>query len=158
MDDHIAKPIQPNDFVEWMEGWILRSLAGGRELAPPPKRPHVEPDAGTLDGEVLACLLEDDDPAGRELAEELIAHYVDHAPETFLALSEAASEEDWERVATVAHGLVSSCGTVGAVAFAALLRKVESAVLNGEADELPGLLATAERELDKSLVALRELQ
>ena len=108
--------------------------------------------------EAVACLLEDDDPAGRELAEELVAHYRHHVPETFLALSEAASEQDWDRVAMVAHGLVSSCGTVGAVGFAALLRKVESAVLSGTSDEVPGLLASAERELDKSLAALRELR
>ena len=157
MDDHIAKPIQPSPFIERVESWLLRSIAGGRAPAPPERAP-VEPDAGTLDGEVLACLLEDDDSAGRELAEELVAHYRHHVPETFLALSEAASEQDWDRVATVAHGLVSSCGTVGAVAFAALLRRVESAVLSGTSDEVPGLLASAERELDKSLVALRELQ
>lgn len=157
MDDHIAKPIQPGPFVEWMEGWLLRSIAGGRTPAPR-SRPTAEPDEGTLDGEVLACLLEDDDPAGRELADELIGYYLDHAPEAFLALSEAVSEEDWDRAATVAHGLVSSCGTVGAVAFAGLLRRLESAVLGAAGEEAAALLLVAEHELDKSLTALRGLR
>jgi signal transduction histidine kinase/CheY-like chemotaxis protein/HPt (histidine-containing phosphotransfer) domain-containing protein len=155
MDDYVTKPIQPREFVSWLEGWLFRSIAGGRQPAPPLEREVVEIDPDAIDGEVLACLLEDDDPAGRELAHELIGHYLDHAPETFMALTEAAGEGDWERTATVAHGLVSSCGTVGAVRFAALLRKVESAVRTGTPEKVSELVGSAEGELASSMAVLR---
>ena len=159
MNDHIAKPIQPGQFVRWLEGWLLRSSADGRELgkSTAPPRPSAEPDASTLDGEVLGILLEDDDPAGRELAQELVEHYMQHAPEAFLGLSNAITSEDWTRAASIAHGLVSSCGTVGAVRFASLLRKVESSAGERDVEALADLLSLAELELERSLAALRTL-
>ncbi|MDA1264670.1 MAG: ATP-binding protein [Planctomycetota bacterium] len=158
MDDYVSKPIQPSEFVRWVEGWLLRAIAQGRELAPAPVRPEIIPDAGTLDSEILGCLLEDDDPAGRELAFELIDHYLAHAHEIFLGITSAATDGDWDRVGQLAHGMVSSCGTVGANRFAVLLRNVESAVLSGDPSEVAGLLSRCERELQFSLAALRELR
>jgi two-component system sensor histidine kinase/response regulator len=157
MDDHIAKPIQPGDFVNWMESWLLRSIAGGRVPAPRFSPPIAEVREGTLDAKVLACLLEDDDPAGRELALELIESYLERAPEIFRSLTEAAARGDWERVASAAHGLVSNCGTVGAVGFAALMRELETIAEGDGGCGAPELLARAECELERSLVALREL-
>lgn len=156
MDDHIAKPIQPAGFIQWMEGWLLRSIAGGR-VPQAPKAPETVVDPRSIDREVLACLLDDDDAAGKELAQELIDHYLSNAPEIFLGLMQSYEKEDWENAASIAHGLVSSCGTVGAVRFATLLRRVETTIHSGDRREAGALLEDAQRELDQSIAALKEI-
>ena len=163
MDDYIAKPIKPREFVAWLEGWIQRSV-GGRELTsrsdPQPAReaPPRPADPAPLDRDVLGCLLEDDeDSSGPELALELVDHYLRFAPDELAALEEAAEEEDWELCGKLAHDFVSSCGTVGAVRFAAVLRRIESACSRSPQEEVPSLVRGLREELQATVAALQEL-
>ena len=160
MSDHMAKPIQPSEFVCWMESWLLRSMRAdhGVALAHRPETALAESDTTALDPEVLVSLLEDENPAGRSLARELIDSYQQEAPVAFSSMTEAAGAGDWEGVASAAHGLVSSCGTVGASSLAVVLRRIERLACGCDGEQqVAALFLQAERELHGSLDALRRL-
>lgn len=159
MSDHMAKPIQPSEFVCWMESWLLRSMRAdlGVAVTPGPEPVGVDSGANTLDPEVLLSLLEGEDSAGRELARELIESYQQEAPEAFSSMTRARDEGDWGQVANTAHGLVSSCGTVGAASLAVLLRRIERLADGSDGVGAAALFSEAERELSSSLDALSRL-
>ena len=190
MDDYIAKPIQPKDFVVWVESWIVKSVDGYTDVVaarssngPAPRRRGAargapseeagEPaaalprellrsetfhsDEPILDPEVLRDLLDDTDVAGRELAGELIQSFQELAPVSLDELEHAATAHDWDACARIAHGFVSTCGTVGALRFAALMRRIEVACRREGGAQAPSLVRLARPELRESIQALRRI-
>jgi signal transduction histidine kinase/CheY-like chemotaxis protein/HPt (histidine-containing phosphotransfer) domain-containing protein len=185
MDDYITKPIQPKAMIAWLEGWLRRTLEVSEWRARPPVREiarapeperareaelpartelgparHIEahddrPHERALDPSILEPLLSDDD--GRELALDLIADYMERAPDSMARLEEAAQSGDWEACAKVAHEFVSTNGTVGAMRFATLLRGIETAVRSERTSDVPGMLDDARREMGWAVSELQEL-
>ena len=146
--------------MAWLEDWLCRSVnhemiesrfGGGID-----SRPQLDLDRDVLDPSILASLLSDEDPAGHELAAELVEYFLDSAPASLAELEEAARAKDWGRCASLAHSFVSTCGTVGAMRFAGLLRRIESACGRIPA-EVPRLIEHSRQELDASLEALERL-
>ena len=186
MDDYLSKPVRPSEFVSIVESWLSRSLLmvdGERtsrvEAAKPievaeveslpgplPSEPEEVPSSGersgsssspVLEAGFLTELLDDSDPAGRELARELIEAFLGAAPGTLETLRSSVEEGDWKECARVAHHMVSSCGTVGALRFATLLRRVEATCREDEGADAVRLLEAAEPELSAVLLALQSL-
>lgn len=186
MDDYLSKPVRPSEFVSVVESWLARSLltldseepsrVEAEESAevteveslpgPLPSEPEGFPSAErrsesssspVLEAGFLTELLDDSDPAGRELARELIEAFLGAAPGTLETLRTSVEEGDWEECARVAHHMVSSCGTVGALRFATLLRRVEATCREDEGADAVRLLDAAEPELSAVLVALQSL-
>lgn len=186
MDDYLSKPVRPSEFVSIVESWLSRSLLmvdGERtsrvEAAKPievaeveslpgplPSEPEEVPSSGersgsssspVLEAGFLTELLDDSDPAGRELARELIEAFLGAAPGTLESLRSSVEEGDWKECARVAHHMVSSCGTVGALRFATLLRRVEATCREDEGADAVRLLEAAEPELSAVLLALQSL-
>jgi len=160
MDDYVSKPIHPRDFVAWLEDWLCRSvnheMIESRLGDVSDSRAHLDLDRDVLDPSILASLLMDDDPAGRELAAELVEHFMGSAATSLVEMEDASRERDWTRCASLAHSFVSTCGTVGAMRFAGILRRIETAC-GRIPSEVPRLLEHSRQELDASLEALERL-
>jgi len=172
MDDMLAKPFQPHRMVEWLEGWLLRSIeeeggpvadrvaASGAEAAPGAEAAGGEAAAvaatpapdGALDTDVLGALLEDDE--GRILAHELIDSFLQIAPARLRALDEAARGGDFDETARIAHALVSTSGTVGAVRLAELLREVRRCAREGSREESVRVIAACRDEVEAARLEL----
>jgi two-component system sensor histidine kinase/response regulator len=182
MDDYITKPIQPRDMLAWMEDWLSRcevQVATTTTAAVEPDMSHeaeveVKPEAlaevsaplpasssaqtsPALDPMILGCL-RDGDPVGEELALELIQSYMETAPEIMDEIERLVLGGSLEECADVAHKFVSSNGTVGAMDFAKLLRRMEGACREGRTGEVEGLATQGRLELERALRELRGMQ
>ena len=105
---------------------------------------------------ILGCL-RDGDPVGEELALELIQVYIATAPDSMAEIERLASGGDWEACASAAHKFVSSNGTVGAMEFAQLLRRTESACREGRHADVLALAAEGRQELERAMQELRAM-
>ncbi len=113
--------------------------------------PNADP---AIDPSILGCLL-DGDPTGEALARELVEGYLTSAPDYMREIESLASRQEWEACAALAHKFVSTNGTVGAMRFAQLLRKVETNCIEQQYSVVEALLRQAQSEL---LLALGELK
>ena len=77
--------------------------------------------------------------------------------EQVISKVEAARSEDWELCAQTAHSFVSTCGTVGAMRFARLLREIESACRRGESTAVDALVERARGECESTIDAVLAL-
>lgn len=258
MDDMLGKPFQPHRMVEWLEGWLLKSLygeggeglaatirarpvaseqvktaqgpagrapnssptieatrlawaeseamidgAGGMEPVPAaPGRQDVAPSqesnvtpfafeespswatpvsrdstevqaplpamqaeapsgspmfdeaevAAAVDIDVLSSLLEDEE--GRILANELIDSFLSIAPEKLRELERAIASGELPVCAEIAHGLVSTSGTVGAIRLAHMLRDVERFASRGNHVDSGRLVKACRDEVEMARYAL----
>ena len=105
-----------------------------------------------LDRDVLGALLDDEE--GRILASELIDSFLTLVPDRLRALETALSEADFTECASIAHGLVSTSGTVGAVRLARMLRDVERYARSGNGSDSLKLLAECREEVELARLAL----
>ncbi|MEC8510970.1 MAG: response regulator [Planctomycetota bacterium] len=194
MDDLLAKPFQPHQLVQRLEGWLVRtavdgdarsqprttraeamaSLPAGRgggvdqgheavtraveELeAAPQGLVYVEPRAdlsGVLDGSVLGPLL--DGEQGRALASELVEAFLELAPMRFEELERAIAGDDLLGCARLAHSLVSTCNTVGALRLARRMQELEMVAEGGSREETARVLEVVRREVELARLALSE--
>ncbi|MEZ6018253.1 MAG: response regulator [Planctomycetota bacterium] len=167
MDDHLAKPFQPNEMLAWLEGWIARTLQApsGAVLDPPRRRVSareaglLEPPAplldlsGALDESMLGSLLGDE--GGRQLAEDLVATFLDTAPGALDGIGQGLETGDLKVVARLAHRFVSTSGAVGAVRLARLLREFERACEQAETRRAAELVVQVRGEVDIARQALQ---
>ena len=184
MDDMIAKPFQPHKMLLWLETWILRSAyeaEGDGPAKPRVTRSQVkeelaqrtgqsaaeftgaEPDEttdadsdegieGALDHDVLGVLLEDEE--GRVLATELIDGFLEITPEKLSEMQAAVESGDLELCASIAHSLVSTSGTVGAIRLALMLREVERFARSGNSKDSARVVESCTTEVDLAKRAL----
>ena len=118
---------------------------------------HVEPGvdlSGVLDDSVLAPLL--DDEGGRALASELVEAFLELAPARFEELERAVAADDLVACARVAHSLVSTCSTVGALRLARTMRELELVAEGGSREESARILEVTRREVELARLALGE--
>jgi two-component system sensor histidine kinase/response regulator len=107
MDDHLAKPLRPDQLDAVLERWTG---------AAPPAEPILD--------ESRIRNFRENYP---DIAERLVALFVDTTPPLLEQLAEAASRDDLEAVRKVAHKLKGSCENVGATRMAAACRALEEA-------------------------------
>ena len=118
---------------------------------------HVEPLADrsdVLDDSVLGRLL--DDEGGRALASELVEAFLELAPVRFEELEHAVAAADLVACARVAHSLVSTCSTVGALRLARRMRELEQVAEGGSREESARMLEVTRREVELARLALGE--
>ncbi len=114
-----------------------------------------EAELSALDLSILDCLLEDE--VGRELARDLVATFVARVPDFLAEVESAASQEQWEELASSAHKFVSTSGSVGAVRCAAALKELEGASRHGVLGEVPSLIARVREETQSAMAELGRL-
>jgi HPt (histidine-containing phosphotransfer) domain-containing protein len=117
----------------------------------------VEPDFASvgeiLDVSILEPLFEDAD--GRELALELVASFLEMAPELLNRMEEAVGADDLEACARIAHRFVSTSGTVGANQLATLLKDIEQQAIAGRAEDAASLVSGCHELVELAGGALR---
>ena len=107
---------------------------------------------GSIDASVLGSLLDDEE--GRILASELVDSFLQLVPGRLSELENAARTANLESAASIAHGLVSTSGTVGAVRLAELLRQVERFAGSGNTDDSLRLIERCRDEIEVARLAL----
>lgn len=107
-----------------------------------------------LDTRILMDLC--DDEVGRELAGDLLNGYLETSEDTVIALEAAAREGDLKECGRIAHGLVSSCGMVGALGLAELLRSLELVASRGEAEPTELKVRDVRVEYDRTFLLLEK--
>lgn len=147
MDDYLAKPFTPNELLATVERW-------GSGLV----RPH-QAAAGTMaapaavDLNSLRTQLRD---AGAEDAlDDIVDAFLDSVPDRVARLCAALASGTPADVASAAHALKSSCGTIGALPLADLLSEVEAA---GMAGTLPDRQTLCTRIRGAASVVLGDLR
>ncbi len=107
---------------------------------------------GALDHDVLGVLLEDEE--GRVLASELIDGFLEITPDKLEEMQAAVATGDLGLCASIAHGLVSTSGTVGAVRLALMLRDVERFARGGNGVDSARIVESCVGEVDLAKRAL----
>ncbi len=91
-------------------------------------------DNSSLDPSVLETLRELDGTGS--VLEQVISAVLEVLPGAYAEIQSAAEANDTERLRKVAHGLKSSAGSVGALGLAEVLRDLEHAALESDAETI----------------------
>ena len=165
MNDHVAKPIDPDDLWATLLKWIP---PGERAIPEPAEEPVAaaveEPLRPEPDADPLSSIEGLDVEVGvkrvmgkRDFYEKLLRQFVEGAEAESVATVRAQLAEE-ERVAAerTAHSLKGVAGTIGAGELQARAQKLETAI-EERALELDPLLASVEEELKRLVVAIRDV-
>ena len=161
MNDHVAKPIDPDQLFASLAAWIKPGVRGLESLAPPV---GAVP-AGAIPTRGLPESLEGLDIQGglarvggnRDLYRKLLIKLRDgyaKASEEIRELLKAAKGDEAERMA---HSIKGVAGNVGAAPLQTAAAELEMAIKTGETESLPAKLEAFGREmavLVKSLAVL----
>ncbi|NCF27042.1 MAG: response regulator [Gammaproteobacteria bacterium] len=155
MNDHIAKPIDPQVLFTALQQWIE---PGGRELpeslqAPRESSPQEEtlPELPGIDTEAGLARMAGNIRSYRKLLNKFVANQQGAIGE----IRAAFEEGDHEGTVRLAHTLKGVAGTVGASALQESAASLEAA-LKAEPEEAPeALVAHTEAELDRTLSVLQ---
>ncbi|MEM8709451.1 MAG: response regulator, partial [Planctomycetota bacterium] len=107
---------------------------------------------GALDRDVLGVLMED--PEGRVLASELIDGFLEVTPSKLRQMEHAVETGDLAACASIAHGLVSTSGTVGAIRLAMMLRDIERYARGGNGIDSGRIVSECRGEVEIAKQAL----
>lgn len=78
-----------------------------------------------LDSATLQTLRSLQDEGDDDLVAELIDLFLDDAPARLAAVRDAVHGDDWPALASAAHGLKGSCGSLGALGMAEVCARLE---------------------------------
>lgn len=157
MNDHIAKPIEPEALFHTLRQW-LPSQSGTPTL----RRRRVVP---VRSGDALELpQLPDLDTANglrrvagnRRLYRELLGKYVSGQAEAVAQIQAALADADWVTAERLAHTLQGVSGNIGATALQQLAAQLEQALRqNADSATLEPLLAQASEALGALMTDLR---
>jgi PAS domain S-box-containing protein len=147
MDDYVAKPISRSALVKALERWLpdRKNEVAAEEAA---CSLSVESNDGPLvvwDETFLLRLLEGD----REMVDEVIAEYMEDAPNKLAALASALASGKVEEIRMCAHSIKGSAGSVGADALRSAAFDMETAARSGDLAGAVALSKKLEREFDR---------
>jgi signal transduction histidine kinase/CheY-like chemotaxis protein/HPt (histidine-containing phosphotransfer) domain-containing protein len=156
MDDYLAKPFTREQLGAILSHWLVQKRTPFPEPSPEPRR---EPDQ-VLDPKTLEELRGFGAPG---VLEKVASLYLDKTPDLLKRLREAGQCSDWPLLATTAHSLKSSSGSIGALGLTAHCRDLETAA-RGVAGGAPSpdvtpaqAIAAIEAEYDRVRSALTAL-
>ena len=137
MDDYISKPIEPQELIDKITGWVKSVIETGtpKKTAAPIKKPLPEaiparkrqipsipvkerPKEPPVDMKSAMERFGDD----KDFFIEMVAEFLKYAPEQLKAIEEAVKSEDVESVENIAHSIKGAAGNLSAT-------KVQSAAL-----------------------------
>jgi CheY-like chemotaxis protein len=150
MDEFVTKPVDFNSLREIIEknikGSIMVKKTSGTE------ENHGSPNESTIDRQKALHLIDGDEA----LLDELNELFVPHMEEERNNLKTKLDDEDLKEVARIAHSMKSSAEMIGALPFHRIIRQVETAALDNEAERIRQLLDSLDDELEKIAVVLTE--
>jgi len=128
MNDYVGKPIVPEALEQAMRrvmGFADSAASEGMEPVP-----YGGPE-GEFDTQPLEALGRD---LGIEMAQDLIATFIELAPEISSGLADFAADRDCRRMAELGHNLKSSAASLGLLEVQHLAEKLEQSGLAGDAE------------------------
>ncbi|MDO9619269.1 MAG: response regulator [Pseudomonas sp.] len=149
MNDHLGKPIEPNELWHTLSRWMpiqAESLAESPRVAEAAvdwQLPGVDVDSG------LRRVL-----GKRELYQRLLGKFVASQGDFPAQLRAALAANQQESAERLAHSLKGLAGNLGAMDLAAQAANLESAIKDARHDELDGLLAELQQSLDALVEAI----
>jgi two-component system, sensor histidine kinase and response regulator len=160
MNDHLAKPIDPDLLVETLQRWL--KLGNRLPVATMPSAEselELTADADYADPadccvEALRQVRDLDVAAGLKLARgraglylSLLRKYVDNQKDFVSNLDAALAESDAKTAVRLAHTLKGLSGQIGAQTLQAMAGLIENSLKNHEPPEVPGVLKDQLAEL-----------
>jgi two-component system sensor histidine kinase/response regulator len=156
MNDHIAKPIDPNQLFGTLLRWIKRP---GGDSTMPRKRAQINeqaPDVAEtpleIDGIDVASALKRMG-GNRKRYESLLRRFAQQQENAVQAIRESLSSGDVATAERAAHSLKGAAGTLGAMAASESAAKAEVAIRSGQ--EIDTTLTVLSDNLGKAVQAIR---
>ncbi|QIN83985.1 PAS domain S-box protein [Rubrobacter tropicus] len=147
MDDHLSKPIRPEELDRVLKRWVART-PGPREV--PGRAPDADADSGgSLDRTVLESLRLIQQEGGGEIVARLVGTFLNEAPSYLAALHATAERGEPQAFWQTAHALNGTCRSVGAGRMGSLCLQLERLGDSGDLTRAPDLLALLEREFER---------
>ena len=158
MNDHIAKPIDPNALFRALIKWIEpreRDLSGlpASKASETTESEDALPDLPGIDTEAGIARMGGNVRSYRKLLEK----FVDNQDDAMDQIELAMSEGDSEKSVRLAHTLKGVGGAIGASALQHSAAKLESALLESACDSCEILLKETRQELDAVVVTIRSI-
>ncbi len=157
MNDHIAKPIDPEQLLAKLRRWIKPAPRPAADAAPSPAdaAPKPRPGVDAACWQALAQVAGLDSrlglrqAAGREsLYLGLLARFVASQADAQDQLAQAIARADWEQAERAAHTLKGVAAQIGAQALSEAARRLEQALRQRQpASELESLRAAVASQL-----------
>jgi len=138
MDDHVAKPVQPQKLAEAIERWL--GAGGGEDRA----NEHEVESKAAFDRDGLLERLGGDEDLLRQIAEV----FLKDAPEQMLSLKDAIQKGDATLAERLAHTLKGASANVGANVLQELAAQMEITGKEGDLNRAQKLLETTMREYE----------
>ncbi|HKX42791.1 MAG TPA: response regulator [Burkholderiaceae bacterium] len=136
MNDYVCKPFDPRTLFDVLAKWVGGRPAGAvaESVAAPASEPAVSFELG-----LQRCL------GRRELYHEVIRRFLETAADEPAKLQAAVTDAELPRAAELAHAMISTAGTLGAVPLSATAREIEVCIAEGEVQRLAQLVQAFER-------------
>ncbi|HJW10500.1 MAG TPA: response regulator, partial [Albitalea sp.] len=139
MNDHVAKPFDPDRMFTLLSKWLRAGAAAGDEPGPS----AATGGAGvSFERGLERCLNQP------ELYERALRTFIDTESGTRAAIRAALASADSAAAAARAHSTVSSAGAIGADALATAARALQRALESGESSRWPALLDEFEQQFE----------
>jgi two-component system, sensor histidine kinase and response regulator len=135
MDDYLAKPIQARALVKALENYLMNSESlppANSESLPPATNLRLLVDSGLAD-----------------MVPELVAVFLESAPQEMKKMEGAYAAGDAKRVAHAAHSLKGSSSNLGMAHFQELCEQIETQGRAGMLEGVAALLAALATEFDR---------
>ncbi len=156
MNDHLTKPVQPERLYACLMQWI--KAAAGPGVAPVPSRDHqvrvaLPERLPGLDPILGVALLAGD----AELYQRLVINFAHVGQGLGLKIRTALEESDLDHVRLLAHTLRGAAGNLAAIALQSAAGDLESACVQGVAEQAGVLLPLLEARLAEVLATAAHL-
>ena len=146
MDDYVAKPVTADALDAVLRRWVPRGPA--RAETPPPSLPRRS-SSPAIDLGMLRQMRAAQGPDESDIVAEVVALFLQDAPERLATLRDAAARGDLAAASRVAHTLKGSAGHLGARALTTLCERFERKVRAGAPFDVPFTVGAIAEELDR---------
>jgi polar amino acid transport system substrate-binding protein len=154
MDDHIAKPIDPDELFSTLLRWIR---PGERKMPEHPSEPSINSAADSLPDMAGIDVKSGLRRVGgnSELYRKLLNKFIRNYGGTCQAIAEAIEKSDLDSAKRLAHTVKGTAGNIGATGLYKAAAALESALAGDEQGTAAPALARFKTSIDQVIEALR---
>jgi len=152
MNDHLAKPIEPEKLFAALLKWIRRQAAAASVAATPAVASIAVSAALAIPGIETATALQRTG-GNRKRYESLLSRFADSQSAAVVEIRSALAAEDLPTAQRIAHSLKGASANLGAMSLAEIAAKAEAAISSNQF--VAPTLETLSRSLDATVAAIR---